>query len=356
MFSNKGIWVGAALMVGCNLSPRVTDEYLSAIPDESALQLEVTGDASETAEKAVGAFSAQAPGDGNVAEFLHKAREKARQLNQGMRSVAERLFAFAENHDYTQEGNTRTYGPALVDGIQYQLVVTRVEQGFRWHFDAAPEGATEFQVIATGGGIRGDAANRGRGVAGFDLDKLAEIDTDYLGAGKLFASYAHSGENKVLGYRAREFTPNSEVHAPVTAAFLGSKSALGVHRIRLAGRVNLDASATPAEELVRIRVRFKRGVGGRADLLATSGDVPENKVWLGSACWDAVGREGFKIVRECERESRLTCTVLYTVGQLSNCAPDLRTEETPTDDPSDVTPEPDAPVAFEPVPDAFPTP
>ena len=113
--------------------------------------------------------------------------------------------------------------------------------------------------------------------------------------------------------------------------------------VRFAGRINLKDSATAAQELVVARTRFIPGTGGRADFIATQGDVPAGKAFFGSACWDAQEKEGFAILRLCEKASAgqgPSCQVIATRGQLSNCR---LLESLPPEDPSAAGAEPEAP-------------
>ncbi len=353
---NRKLWVGAVLVMtmGCDMLRRQSDDYLAAIPDEDGLQVEVTGSPEESGQ-VLKELQQQAPGD--IAEFLIEARTAVQALNHGVRDFVRRLFAFAESTDYVQDDARRIYGPRAIDDVQYRLTVGKLGNRYGWKLEAAPAQAPveELEVVAAGGGVKGDAPNRGRGGAGFNLDRYASIDPTFTGQGQLLVGYAHSGENRALGFAASDFTPNVANHEPVTAALVGSRSALGVYRIRFAGKANLEDSATDAKENIAMRVRFHRGLGGRADLLATGGDVPEGKVWFASACWDAGGQEGFKIVRECVQGQLFSCETIMTRGALENCLPGLQNAEPPTEAPTDPSPEPESPVDTEPVPGTFPS-
>ena len=93
---------------------------------------------------------------------------------------------------------------------------------------------------------------------------------------------------------------------------------------------------------------FQPGTGGRADLLATGGDIPAGHAYVGTACWDAQEQEGFKALRDCVKGTDGkpgSCTVLFKEGQILNCAADFRNTEMdpPAENPNDSTQEPGAP-------------
>jgi hypothetical protein len=117
----------------------------------------------------------------------------------------------------------------------------------------------------------------------------------------------------------------------------------------------LAALLASAKELVVLRSHWLPGVGGRADGVATSGDVPAGHAFVANSCWDRnlSGVDGFYVLRDCsENNLDINCTVLKTAGQLSNCAPGLD-EDLPSADPMDPTLEPGAP-AQPTIPSAMP--
>ena len=133
------------------------------------------------------------------------------------------------------------------------------------------------------------------------------------------------------GWRASR--PNLANHEPVTGAFVGHRrQPSGATRVRVFGKYNLKNTATAAKENVFATVRFIPGTGGRADVLASGGDIAADKVFIGSACWDAQEMEKFRILRQCTKgQSLASCTVVpgSEVGTRTACpGAELRGEMT----------------------------
>jgi len=119
----------------------------------------------------------------------------------------------------------------------------------------------------------------------------------------------------------------------------------GFNRLRLAYYGNVAGTASDLPELVLARARNLRGIGGRADLLATGGDIQGGKVWVVSECWDAALKSAYRIVRECPTDgiAGAACTAVSTVGNASACAPDVAEAELPPSDPNADMPDAESP-------------
>ena len=128
--------------------------------------------------------------------------------------------------------------------------------------------------------------------------------------------------------------------------------------LRVFGKYNLSDSATAAKESVFARLRFIPGTGGRADILATGGDIATGHVYIGASCWDAQEGEVFKVLRDCTKNSAGTagsCTVVKKTGDVTACTDTSfrndGTTDAPSDDTSNTAQEPGAPSE---TPDAAP--
>ncbi len=109
-----------------------------------------------------------------------------------------------------------------------------------------------------------------------------------------------------------------------------------VNRVRLAYHGDVEGTATAAQEFVLARVRHTAGVGGRSDMIVTSGDVPAGQALVINQCWNAGLQQTYRIVRNCPLDGigGASCTVVSTVGDNSACDGALRLPELPPSDPN----------------------
>jgi len=80
-----------------------------------------------------------------------------------------------------------------------------------------------------------------------------------------------------------------------------------VNRVRLAYHGDVEGTATAAQEFVLARVRHTAGVGGRSDMIVTSGDVPAGQALVINQCWNAGLQQTYRIVRNCPLEWHWRC-------------------------------------------------
>lgn len=348
----KTILLSALVVMATACGRAGDDEFAEATPDLEGLSLEISGDGSEGAalvsEDGLGQ-SAQGLGE-NAPELLKNARQGVAYLNANVKRIVEPIAELvAAGASKTSTGDTKVYGPKDKGNVTYRFTIKRTApKRFGWRLEAKPLGSDDsaYQVVM-GGFITKEGQprpHRGRGAIGIDLDALKSIDGTLTGQGKLLCGFAHVGDAKVLAYSLKGFTSDPAVHAPVTAAFVGHRLMPSrATRIRLATLHDLADSPTDLKELVRARVRYLPGVGGRADALATGGDVPEGKVYVASACWDAQEQEGFAVLRLCVKGQPASCEIVAKRGEISNCKPGLEAEALPPENPEDATLEDESP-------------
>ncbi|HYX91277.1 MAG TPA: hypothetical protein VE782_06935 [Myxococcaceae bacterium] len=349
MYLVRGLLIAIAVsaLAACGLDD---SQFADAMPDMDGLALAISGGAAEgLSTSALSSTVAQQGLQGNEIEFLGAARNAAKQLNQAVRQVLEPVAdLLSSGAGAGSTANVKVYGPVDRGNATYRLTIARVEPGrFAWKLQAKAIGApdTDYQIVMAGRIARGTEPHRGRGVMGVNLDVLKSIDSSLPGQGQLFVGFGHGDAGITLVYLVRNFTTDPAQFDPVTAAFVGHRLLPSMlTRIRLASYYNLADSPTSAKEFVRSRVRYIPGVGGRADVLATGGDVPAGSVYLGSACWDAQENEGFYVLRQCVPGQPGSCTILQTRGDLSNCRPGTESELPPPENAGDATLEDGAPV------------
>ncbi len=366
MKSQKLAWIlgfalcGSALAACGSNKAAQGDEYLVGAPEESALQLGVTDDANSegeatesdavdaTEEVAQSLAETTAALPGSVAPELAHCREAVRDLNQALRSFMQPIVALVR--DTTPDAsvaNVKVWGPVTRGATEFRFVMRRgALRHFGWVLEARPDGTTEnFTTVAAGGITVGYVARRGVGTVGIDLDALSALDPTVAARGSLLASFAHGPNGSTLAYRLHGFTVDPAQKAGVDAVVQGVHLKAGFNRLRLAYYGNVAGSASDLPEFVLARARQLRGIGGRADLLATGGDIADDKVWVVSECWDATLKSAYRIVRECPTDgiNGSACTTVSTVGDANACAPDVADADLPPSDPNASMSDPESP-------------
>jgi hypothetical protein len=356
-----GLALSAAALPACGAHKTAqNDEFLLGAPEESALQLGVTDDASSEAvatnsdavdaaeEVAESMSETSAALAGPVAPELVRCREAVRDLNQALRSFMQPIVALVRDTDPTASTVTsRVWGPVTRGATDFRFVMQRgAARHFGWLLEARPADTTEkFVTVAAGGITVGYAARRGVGSVGIDLDALGTLDPTIAARGSLLTSFAHGPNGSTLAYRLRDFTPDPSWKTPVSAVAQAVHLKLGFNRVRLAYYGNVLGTATDKYEFVLARARQLRGIGGRADSIVTSGDIADGRAWVVSECWDAGLKSVYRVVRDCPVGGigGDQCTDVSMVGDEATCAAEVAAADLPPADPSASMSDPESP-------------
>ena len=357
-----GFVVCAAALPACGADKsNESDDYLTGAPEVSALQLGITDDASaeglatvddsvdpteqvaDSVDEATSALNMQ------VDPELVGCQGAVSDLNQSLRSFLQPIVALVRNTQGTSSDvNVKVWGPVTRGATDFRFVMRRgALRHFAWILEARPTATTAaFTTVAAGGITVGYAARRGLGSVGVDLDTLGTLDPTVAAQGSLLVGFAHGPSGSTLAYRLRDFTPDPLRKTAVDAIVQGVHLKLGFNRLRLAYYGNVAGSAGSAEEFVLARVRQLDGTGGRADSLATGGDIANGKVWVVSECWDANLQSVFRIVRECPTDGidGTSCQAVSTTGDAAACAAEVADAELPPSDPNAAMTDPESPV------------
>jgi hypothetical protein len=345
--------VAAVVASACGSSSTTSsDQLAAAVPDSDGLTLEATGAASEDATSSSLSASTVTPDAGTSGlEFLPAIRQGIADLNQGLQQFFTPIGQLiATQGTDIVVGTSKSYGPVVKGNVSYLLTVKRFATNrYAWKLegkasDAAADVAFTTLAVGTLFHAESDEAHRGRGQIGIDLDAFATVSAGFLGQGKLYGAYSNydvtsasglAGDAKTLVYVLSNFSIDATAHAPISAAFVGHKTLLGVRDARVAYLGDLPqfvGTPTDHAELLLGRARFNPGVGGRADALVTGGDVPAAVIY-GAECWDVSENLLWKKVWSCTSFATSSCTVLSEQGSVSTCAVDLQdaVPEAPTD-------------------------
>ena len=227
-------------------------------------------------------------------EAIDQARAGAEAINAGVRAALNPIRDLIRTPPAVAD-DTLTYGPMPIGGASYRMTMRRLsdERRFGWRLEVQP-GDGGAVALAAGGLIQvGDTARRGRGTMGVDMDALSAADAGVTGKGQLLIGFAHTGSGdaandaKILHVSLRGYTPDAAAVMAVNAEVFAWRRGTSANEARIVTRANVAATASAAEELIAIKLRWQKSVGARADAAATGGDVPAGDVLRFTTCADA---------------------------------------------------------------------
>ena len=324
-------------------------ELQAATPDVAGLSLETTGGAADglTVSPAGSALAASAAAASGCEpyQYLCNIHAAVTGLNEYVQAAVEPIEDLAQTTPTSVEGNVAVFGPvgypAGTAGADFRLTVAKVAEGsFQWKLEGKPLGGADssYLLVAAGRIVRatGDLPHRGHGSLGIDLDALYQLNPAtgpavFPGEGKLLLGFGHSGEAKAVLYALDKFSPDRVADPnPVSGILAGWKSAAGLTRVRIVsvgeylGAPNGGADA--GDETLLGRAGWFPGVGGRAAVVLTGGDVPAYGVdfFLGLSCFDESQSDVYRALYGCTAG---VCTLVanapagFNVGSPSACDP-----------------------------------
>ncbi len=224
----------------------------------------------------------------DVPELLDKARRAANAVNAGVRAALDPIKELLKTPP-APAGESVVYGPAVFGAADYQFTLSRLsasEDRFGWKLEARPGGAGGSFSRVAGGLIRvGEVQRRGRGGVGVDCDALAAADSSVTCRGTLLIGFAHTDAgDKILNVGLGAYTPDPAASPPLDAVMFAWRQDDSANHARLIARSNLSATATPAPELVALKLTWLKDVGVRVDAAATGGDIPQGQVIVSNSC------------------------------------------------------------------------
>jgi hypothetical protein len=303
-------------------------------PEQAAFELSVTDDpttegtatSSDSVDPADEVDSAidAATGTLDVAPELDHARGAVKQLNEALRDFMQPILALVrDTQPSSTVGDVKTWGPVTRGETDFVFELRHgAARHYGWLLRARPTGSSaDYTTVAAGGITVGYAPRRGHGTIGLDLDALGSVDPTVSARGTLLAGFSHVAHGSIIAYDLQGFTPDPANVQPVDAIAERVHLGTGYNHVRFAYYGNLPETATSAPELLLARLRHQRGVGGRADELVTSGDVPAGHVFVVNECWDKALSSGYRLVRDCpvDAPGGDQCTVMATHGDESAC-------------------------------------
>jgi hypothetical protein len=281
-----------------------------------------------------------------VPELLAKARRAGNAVNAGIRTTLDPIKDILKTTP-TLGPDSVTYGPMDRGTASYRFIVRRLsgDRRYGWSLEARKAGSSASFVLVAGSTSQvGNTARRGRGVLGADYDAQSSVDTSVRAKGKLFLGFADDATTKTLRYVLDGYTPDPAVLDPLDATMIGWHELDTASRTRVVARTNLAETQTSAPELVIIKTRWTKGVGARADAIATGGDIPSGVSLRASACVPpSLDRKDESTSAKLCTEPGEDCTPEVTCPNGLTSAEEPQEDPTANDPPADIPEAPEAP-------------
>lgn len=250
------------------------DEYRAALPDKETLQVEVPAQQNQSLTR-----SALVGGPADLYSHTYYA---ARDVNLLGRLVVDLVTTIADYPPTAVELNRAVWGPfsEAREPNEFQLVVEKMEADpvyYIWAISGRPKSAEAFTTLAAGAFEPDELEDYGRGWFELDFEAIRTLDPSEGARGTIRYAFAKSER----GVAVKAYFAGPEGHA---AYQYGEKSeGEGYIMFAVPGNIHDEAELSAPENLL-ILTRWRPDGAGRADVVATEGDL-EGKVY-GVQCWD----------------------------------------------------------------------
>lgn len=300
----------------------VEQEYLDALPDRDTVTV---GLAEMNAQSSALHGTKKSALVGGAADFYTTSYYHARELNNlagFVLSVLEAVTAYPATEIAVDRV---TWGPFSDDGEpnEWRVVITRGEIGgqavFQWSIDGRHKGAGDFRAVAAGA-YEPRAAPHGKGWFVLDFDRIGELEGKN-DRGRIAYAYEKNADGVIVLAKASVVEDDG---SKVEAGYAYGKDTEGAGFITFAFEADIDEDdpSKPAKEQVLLRTRWTRAGHGRADVVASSGDLGTSRARF-SQCWNDTFVSTYESIR-------LDGNLLAEDGDVSTCS--LRDRAEPTID------------------------
>ncbi len=179
------------------------------------------------------------------------------------------------------------------DGFTYDVAVSPSGSAFDYTVGVAPKAASAppTQVVVGSVTPTDGLPHTGKGTMTFDFDALASIDPAFKSAGKMTVAFDVSGPNKVLDFTLTNFTPDSA--SPFFPAggghyvFARTQDVGGSFKFQQSVDLWCPVNAQNSQATLQTVAVWSSIDGtfyGRADSIATGGQIPAGEAWVGLTC------------------------------------------------------------------------
>ena len=259
------------------------DEFRSALPKQE----NVTVNIPEQNQTASGLSSSRSALVGQKSDFYSQTYYTARGINLVGRAVVKLVEGIASFPPTEIKGDTAVWGPHSDnnDPNEWMMTVERIKEGqqYHWRIEGKHKADNEFLTLASGT-FEPEGKDLGRGWFELDFNMIGQLDPTEDTKG--LVAYAFEKTEAKLNVRVR-FNGVDLNGAPVEAGYAFGETTQGEGFIIFAAPADIHEKGKlgSADENVLIRTRWTQSGAGRADVVATDGDL-DASVAQASQCWD----------------------------------------------------------------------
>ncbi len=255
------------------------DEYRNALPDRDTIEVDVP--AQETTAQGLGSKSSAIVGE--PADLYTSTYYQARDLNVFGKFVVDLVETIASFPATELTETKAVWGPFSEEREpnEFKLTIEKddvVATRFAWAIEGRHKSEADFITLARGS-FEPTEEDYGNGWFVLDFDTIRTLDPSEGGRGRV--GYAFEKDAEGVSVRVH-FAGTTDRGERIEAGYAYGESISGEGFILFGLPLNVHEG--PALEDVIIRTRWIPSGAGRADVIASGGDIGDD-VFEGSQCW-----------------------------------------------------------------------
>ena len=259
------------------------DEFRQALPQRSEVTVAFPQDTGQSSQ----GLTRQAL-VGEPADLYTMTYYEARKINGFGAFVVDLLETITAYPPTVLDATTATWGPFSEprEPNEFRLVVERRDAPalhYLWRLEGHPKSVADYTVFAGGAFEPAPVADQGRGWFVVSFEQLRSIDPSEDGRGQI--AYAFAKDDEGLAVQVLFQGPDDDGVDSTVGYWFGERAS-GEGFVSFAFPDDIDDDPTkPAREDLLLLSRWSASGAGRADVVATHGDLG-SQVAYGAQCWD----------------------------------------------------------------------
>ncbi len=274
-----------SLVAGCSAS---NESYETALPTRDALAINVPGASAPTS--AVGVRDDALPAA--PATLYTLTRQIATQLNGDAAIFFDLIDQAVATPPTAHDASNEYWGPFTppLSPMTMALAVQPVDsERYNFFLGGKPKGAPDSAFVGLlGGSAHRVDATHGSGQLEVNFSTLNTLDpTTHSATGAIAFVHDNTADPRTVDVHFGNFLDGTPGATPLNATYHYAEHADTSGSFQFATRTNFDNDANGVLEDVTLLSRWLASGAGRADLIASGGDLPAGFVVHATECWDA---------------------------------------------------------------------
>jgi hypothetical protein len=226
--------------------------------------------------------------------LFQRTREVVHVLNWHLFKIMGRLDAIISRTATSSTSTSRTW-EAVRAGLDLKVTLTKNADGsyaYLGQMKRQSDPDSAFQDVVTGTVTPGAEPHTGQGSLKLDLTALSSLAPAEKATGTITASFDVQGATKTVRVQVADFEPDlaAEVRPPRDANYVFERTAGVGGSLKFREDVVLLCPANPQQQAAQVETvaRWTKDgavMAGRADALATGGQIPAGDRFVGTTCF-----------------------------------------------------------------------